>query len=203
MITTDDRELAARLRLLRHQGMSVSDLERHAAERVIVEEYPVIGYNFRLSDLQAAVGIAQLEKLDAFLDRRRAIAQRYEAALSEMPALGPPRAPAYATPNWQSYLVRLRGADRAARDRLLDALARRGVATRPGLMAIHAQPCHAGALIAGSLGHTEAAAAQTFILPIYTDLTEADQGIVIEALRESLSELAGRTPGAASPGGRR
>ncbi len=203
MITTDDRALAGRLRLLRHQGMSVSDLERHAAARVIVEEYRVIGYNFRLSDLQAAVGIAQLEKLDAFLAKRRAIAERYHAALSEMPALEPPRLPAGATPNWQSYLVRLRGADREARDRLLDALARRGVATRPGLMAIHAQPCYAGARIAGSLRHTEEATAQTFILPMYTDLTQADQSLVIEALRAALAETPARATDGSAAGGRR
>jgi len=183
--------------------MSVSDLERHAAARVIVEEYPVIGYNFRLSDLQAAVGIAQLEKLDAFLDRRRAIAERYQAALAEMPRLDPPRAPAGAMPNWQSYLVRLCGADRETRDRLLDALARRGVAARPGLMAIHAQPCYAGARIAGSLRHTEEAAAQTFILPMYTDLTEADQDAVIAALRASLAETPARAADGSAAGGRR
>ena len=195
MITTDDPALAARLRLLRHQGMSVSDLDRHAATRVIVEEYAVIGYNFRLSDLQAAVGIAQLAKLGAFLDKRRAIAERYHAALSAMPALDPPAAPAWATPNWQSYLVRLRGADRAGRDALLDALSDRGVTTRRGLMAIHEQPCYAGARAAGPLRHTEEAAAQTFILPMYADLTEEDQGIVIEALREALSGWGGRAAG--------
>jgi dTDP-4-amino-4,6-dideoxygalactose transaminase len=117
--------------------------------------------------------------------------------------LDPPRAPEGATPNWQSYLVRLRGADAEARNGLLDALARRGVATRPGLMAIHAQPCYAGARIAGSLRHTEEAAAQTFILPMYTDLTEADQDAVIEALRDSLAETPARSADASATGGRR
>jgi dTDP-4-amino-4,6-dideoxygalactose transaminase len=67
VITTDDSALADRLRRLRHQGMSVSDLERHAASHVIVETYPEVGFNYRLSDLHAAVALAQLEKLEVFL----------------------------------------------------------------------------------------------------------------------------------------
>jgi dTDP-4-amino-4,6-dideoxygalactose transaminase len=198
MITTDDRDLAARLRRLRHQGMSVSDLERHAAaDRVIIEDYPEVGYNFRLSDLQAAVGIAQMEKLDRFLARRREIAERYDAALAGMPALVAPVEPPDTRANYQSYIVRLEGSDRVARDRLLDAMAARGVATRPGLMAIHAQPCYAGARGAGDLPHTEAAAAQTFILPMFTDLTEADQDFVIASLGEALDAVRAEGPIAA------
>jgi dTDP-4-amino-4,6-dideoxygalactose transaminase len=186
MITSNDPRLAERLRRLRHQGMSISDVARHQADHVIIEEYGEIGYNFRLSDLHAAVGLAQLPKLAGFVRRRREIAARYAAALRALPALDPPFVPDFAAPNFQSYIVRLRGADEARRNSVLDEMQRRGVATRRGLMAAHLEPCYrgGGARIAGSLRHTEAATAQTMLLPIYADLADDEQDYVIAALRE-------------------
>ena len=184
MITTRDAELAARLRRLRHQGMSVSDLERHAADRVIIEEYPEIGYNFRLSDLHAAVGLAQLEKLERFLERRRSLARRYGAELAAVDGVESPWVPDHAEPNFQSYIVRLTGFDAARRDRLLDAMQQRGVATRRGLMASHLEPCYRGARTVGSLRRTEQAAAQTVVLPIYNEMTDDEQDYVVQQLAE-------------------
>jgi perosamine synthetase len=193
MITTNDADLAARLRRLRHQGMSVSDMERHRGDRVIIEEYPEIGYNYRLSDLHAALGLAQLTKLDRFLDRRRALAARYHTALRELESVEPPVTPDYAEPNFQSYIVRLRDADQSLRDRVLNEMQRRGVATRRGLMASHHEPCYRGARRSGSLPHTTAAAQQTMILPMYPDLTEDDQAYVMSALRDVIRSLRSET----------
>jgi dTDP-4-amino-4,6-dideoxygalactose transaminase len=167
MIVTRDAQLAARLRRLRHQGMSVSDLERHRSQQPLPETYPEIGYNFRLSDLHAALGIAQLAKLAGFLARRRQLAARYDAALAELPGVEAPFAPPGAEPSHQSYIVRLRDADAARRNFVLGELQRRGVSTRRGLMASHLEPCHAGARVGGPLPETELAAAQTLLLPIF------------------------------------
>ena len=182
MITTDDPAFAARLRRLRHQGMTVADLERQRATRLIIEQYPEVGYNFRLSDVHAAIGLAQLEKLDEFLARRRAIAAIYDEALCRIPGLAIPFVPAFATPNYQSYAVRLTGATRSERDEVINALSERGVTTRPGVMACHREACYAGARRAGSLSHTEAASDQTLVLPIFPELTSDDQQYVIEQL---------------------
>ena len=190
MITTNDEDLAARLRLLRHQGMSVSDLERHEADRVIIEDYPVIGYNFRLSDLHAALGIVQLGKLDGFLSRRKEIAARYESALGDQQDVHLPQPPPGFEPNYQSYLVRL-SYDRPTRDTLLDELQRRGVSARRGLMAIHREPCYRDARRGGSLEHTELLADQTLLLPMYVDLTTEDQDHVVEQLRAALDTVLG------------
>jgi dTDP-4-amino-4,6-dideoxygalactose transaminase len=192
MITTGDAEQAARLRRLRHQGMSLSDLERHGADRVVTERYPEVGYNFRMSDLHAAVGLVQLGKLDGFLAQRRALAARYDAALVDFPEVEPPFVPEGAEPNHQSYIVRLAGADERGRNRVLDELTRRGVASRRGLMACHLEPPYREARRAGGLAHTERAAAQTLLLPVFDALTEDDQDFVLRALRESLraAELA-------------
>ena len=186
MIVTPDPELAARLRRLRHQGMSISDLDRHRSTRPLIEEYPEVGYNFRLSDLQAAVGLAQLAKLDGFLARRRMLAARYCEALAGFPELEAPLAPEGTEPNFQSFIVRLRGADAERRNRVIEELGRRGVASRRGLMASHLEACHRGARRSGALVETERAAAQTLLLPIFHELTEADQDYVMVSLREAL-----------------
>jgi dTDP-4-amino-4,6-dideoxygalactose transaminase len=184
MITTADAELAARLRRLRHHGMSVSDLERHRSKTVVIEAYGEVGFNFRMSDLQAAVGVAQLARLEEFLARRREIASRYGRALAELPGVVAPGAPGWATPNHQSYMIRMPGADAAERDRVLDVMWSRGVAVRRGVMAAHLEPCYRGA--AASLPETEHAASQTLLLPIFHGLSDGQQETVVEALAEAL-----------------
>ncbi len=191
IITTDDAALAARLRRLRHQGMSVSDLERHQATRVIIEEYPEIGWNFRMPDLVAAIALGQLAKLDRFVATRRALAARYDTLLADLPAIEPPFVPHWAEPTYQSYIVRLRNADETMRNALLDALFHRGVSARRGLMASHLEPCYRGARLGGLLPHTEAAKVQTMVLPMYHELTPDDQLYVVDQLRDALTEITG------------
>jgi dTDP-4-amino-4,6-dideoxygalactose transaminase len=190
MLTTADARLAERLRRLRHQGMSVSDLERHRAERAIVESYAEIGYNFRLSDLHAAVGLAQLARLEALLAERRRLAARYDAAFAGSRVLRP-RAPAWAEANHQSYLVRLEGADAEARRRILERLHRRGIGARRGLMAIHLEPAYRDRPPRAPLPHTEAAAASTLVLPLFPGLAEDDQDYVVSELRAAVEAVLG------------
>src|SRR5204862_8191803 len=82
MVTTNNAGYAERLRLLRHHGMNVSDVARHSAKTVLIEQYPILGYNYRLTDLQAAVGIEQMKRLDGLVKRRVALAARYAQLLS-------------------------------------------------------------------------------------------------------------------------
>src|SRR5260221_1485290 len=128
MVTTRDAGIDARLRALRHHGMSVSDLARHASDRVTFETYPTLGFNFRMTDVQGAIGRVQLARLPAMLARRRARAARYGSLLPSIPGVGLPFVPEFARPNWQTYTGRLpEGRDqRAAKQGSVDA----GVATR-------------------------------------------------------------------------
>lgn len=187
MITTDDPDFAARLRRLRHQGMSMSDFERHRSDDFVIETYPEIGYNFRMSDIHAAVGIAQLARLPGFVAHRREIAERYARAIATLPELELPFVPPDHEPNYQSYIVRLRDADTARRNHLIKELERRGVSSRRGLMASHLETAYAEARTEGALPHTLAASEQTFLLPIYEALTPDDQDYVVDALRDSLA----------------
>lgn len=182
MITTDDSRFAERLRRLRHQGMSISDHARHSASSALFESYPEVGYNFRLTDIQAAIGLAQLSKLDEILDRRRRIADRYTDYLADHPLLAPPVVPAGLTHNWQSYMVRLRdnyGRDRSA---VLTWLFERGVPSRRGVMASHLEEPYRA--MAARLPNTEAVAASTVQLPIHPALTIRQQDYIFEVLTE-------------------
>jgi perosamine synthetase len=179
MIAVDDPALAERLRRLRQHAMDASALDRHAATKVVVEHYPERGWNARMTDLQAAIGLCQLEVLDTILAERRRLAERYGELLAPMPGVEPPTDPPYARRTWQSYPVRVdaRACDLSAAE-LMEALLRDGVATRRGIMAIHLEASYANA--AGPLPHTEAAAREFVLLPLFPGLTEAQQDYVVE-----------------------
>jgi len=180
MITTDDAALAERLRRLRHQGMSLSDYARHGAPPTRFEDYPEIGYNYRITDIQAAIGLAQLNRLDDMLEQRRAVAARYGAYLSGHPALFAPYVPAGLLPNWQSYQVRLRPDSDWSRNEVMDRLFELGVPTRRGVMASHLEPPYRSAT--SPLPRTESTAASTLQLPMHPELTAEQQDRVLGAL---------------------
>jgi len=180
MIVTNDAAFAERLRRLRHQGMSLSDFARHGSAPTVFESYPEIGYNFRITDIQAAVGLAQMDRLDAMLERRRTIAQAYSMALANHLWIAPPHVPEGLQPNWQSYQVSLREGCPLARNEVMDALWARGIPTRRGVMASHLELAYAGTR--ASLPVTERVAATTLQLPMHAGLTDAQQSAVLEAL---------------------
>ena len=140
MITTDDAALAERLQRLRHQGMSLSDYARHAGPPTRFETYPEIGYNHRITDIQAAIGLAQLDRLDYILERRHAVAARYRTYLSGHPLFIAPQIPTGFDHNWQSFQIRLREEAGLSRNAVMDRLFEMGVPTRRGVMASHLEP---------------------------------------------------------------
>ena len=182
MLTTDDADLAARLRRLREHGMSVSAADRHAAaDKVIVEQYLEVGFNYRMTDVQAAIGLVQLGRLDAIVERRRALAERYQSLLGPVPGLRCVTDPSYGTSNFQSFWVELDAGFPVTRDALLARLAAAGISARRGIMAAHLEPAHAD-LAPASLPVTERLTSHTLILPLFHALTEADQDRVVKVL---------------------
>jgi perosamine synthetase len=182
MITTSDPAIAQRAKALRQHAMSVPDTVRHSSKQVVFEEYPEMGFNYRMTDIQAAVGRVQLSRLDEFLIRRRAIAANYSAALAEIPGLVPPAQAANARPNFQSYAVRVTERFPISRDELMQGLLDRGISTRRGIMNSHQEPAYADQ--GWKLPHSEAARDSVILLPIYHQLTDDDQNYVIEQIRE-------------------
>jgi len=186
MITTDDDALAQRARKLRAHGMSVSDLERHKADRVIIEEYNELGFNYRMTDIQASIGLVQLRRLPELLKVRIEKAERYNRELPEIKGLQIPYVPPYATHTYQSYCLRLTKDCRLDREELMTKLLHRGIATRRGVMASHLEKTYIDRIGPVSLPITEEATAHTMLIPLFATMTDEEQTYVIDALREEL-----------------
>ncbi len=180
MIAVRDPEFAERIRRLRQHGMSVSDLARHSTEKVVIESYPEPGFNYRMTDMQAALGLCQLAVVDHVLERRRVLAERYNAAIEAMPHLEAPYDPPYAERTWQSYCVRVGPRSPVGRTELMERLLADGIPTRRGVMAIHQEAAYAGSGV--DLPHTDAAARDVLMLPLFPDLTFEEQDYVIDRL---------------------
>jgi dTDP-4-amino-4,6-dideoxygalactose transaminase len=181
MIAVHDHEVADRLRKLRQHAMDVSDLARHNADDIVIEGYPERGWNVRMTDMQAAMGLCQLEALHEILAERRRLAERYNAALARLPHIEPPHEPDYSQRTWQSYAVRLSPSSPVGRTELMRRLLRAGVATRRGVMAIHQEGAYASEA-ARWLPRTEAAARDVVMLPLFPGMSDAEQDYVIEQL---------------------
>jgi dTDP-4-amino-4,6-dideoxygalactose transaminase len=181
MITTPNKEWADKCRLLRQHGMSVPDTVRHGSAKVIFESYPVVGYNFRMTDIQAAVGREQLKRLGDIVQGRRAIADQYRQLMKDIPGITLPQEPEWARSNWQSFCVRLPANldQRAVMQQMLDA----GVSTRRGIMCSHREVPYRDARRTGELTHSEAAQDHCIVLPLYGQMTTADVHAVAQALR--------------------
>jgi dTDP-4-amino-4,6-dideoxygalactose transaminase len=188
MITTSNPEWDAKLRLLRQHGMTVPDTVRHSSERVVLESYSMVGYNCRMTDIQAAVGRVQLQRLPDLVAARRRLAANYFDLLSLIPQLTLPVEPDYARSNWQSFLVTL--PDRADQIKVMEYLLRRGIATRRGIMNSHREPAYAGAnsYRAGStLTQSERMQEHSIILPLFHEMTSEDQERVVEQLNRAIT----------------
>jgi dTDP-4-amino-4,6-dideoxygalactose transaminase len=186
MLLHDDSQWAERARILRSTGASVSDLVRHQAKGTIVQEYLESGFNYRMTDMQAAIGLVQLRKLPQMLAARRRQAGYYDAALAEIDELDPPYVPPYAEHAYSSYCIRVRPGCRVDAHTLVLRMAERGVSCRHGIQPLHTEPYFRTTMAGLHLPATEAAARETLFLPIFPGLTEEQQRAVILALRDSL-----------------
>jgi dTDP-4-amino-4,6-dideoxygalactose transaminase len=183
MVTTRDPQHDARIHLLRQHAMNVSGDVRHSAREVIFESFDELGYNYRMTDIQAAVGLEQLKRLPALVARRRALAAHYHALLLDIPGLGIPAEPKWGRSNWQSYAMRLpEGRDqRAVMQELLD----RGISSRRGVMCAHLENAYADVPLRFPLPHSEAAQDRTILLPLFPQMTQTDQDRVVSALADA------------------
>ncbi|MFD4958799.1 DegT/DnrJ/EryC1/StrS family aminotransferase [Microbacterium sp. NPDC058389] len=183
MLTTANPDWAERARHLREHAMSVSAADRHASVLPPPEEYTEVGFNFRMTDLQAAVGLVQLGRLHRIVARRREIAARYQEAIREIGGLRAVADPEYGAGNYQSFWVEVGAEYPTDRDGLLEALALADISARRGIMAAHRQPPYRDLTPEAGLPVTEHLTDATLILPVFHQLTEEDQDRVIAVLR--------------------
>jgi perosamine synthetase len=180
MIAVQDPEVAARLRRLRQHAMDLSDLARHGAKQVQIESYGERGWNYRMTDMQAALGLCQLEILDEILAERARQAARYNEALAGVPGVETPHDPPYASRTWQSYAIRLGPGSALGQTDLMQRLLEDGIATRRGVMAIHHEAPYRDTV--PLLPHTEAASRDVVMLPLFPGLSDAEQDHVVDRL---------------------
>ncbi|MFB2773260.1 DegT/DnrJ/EryC1/StrS family aminotransferase [Pelatocladus sp. BLCC-F211] len=196
MLTTNNPEWDKQFRLWRQHGMSVPDTVRHGAKQVIFESYPMLGYNYRMTDIQAAVGREQLKRLPEIVERRRYLAQLYQEMLADVPGLKLPTEPAWAKSNWQSFCVRL--PEKCDQVQVMQAMLDAGVSTRRGIMCAHRESAYS--IEAWSCGidgdacdckqgscqrltESEQAQERAIILPLFHQMTEEEQDRVVEVLK--------------------
>ncbi|MEX1079867.1 MAG: DegT/DnrJ/EryC1/StrS family aminotransferase [Homoserinimonas sp.] len=183
MLTTSNPEWGARARRLREHAMSVSATDRQTRVLSPAEEYLEIGFNYRMTDLQAAIGLVQLGKLPEIVARRRELASRYAAELAHLEGLRPVADPEWGETNFQSYWVEVLPAGATDRDRLLEHLADAGISARRGIMAAHRQPAYRGSDSGRlPLPITERLTDNTLILPLFHQMTQDEQGSVIDTV---------------------
>jgi perosamine synthetase len=183
MITTSDPDLAARLRRLRQHAMSLSDVVRHNAKQISSETYDEVGYNFRMTDMQAAIGITQLGRLGDFLKRRRYLAARYTDALQNLSWMRTPAVPPNCIHNYQSYMVRLVGDFASRRDAIMQDLLEKKISTRRAIMATHRELPYRSERWENSLYQTNLVADTGLILPLFHQMTDSEQDYILEALQ--------------------
>ncbi|MBO2454968.1 DegT/DnrJ/EryC1/StrS family aminotransferase [Actinomadura barringtoniae] len=184
MLTVADQARAQRARRLREHGMSVSAADRHGSAKVVIEEYEETGFNYRMTDLQAAIGLVQLTRLDAIIARRRELAARYQRLFAAVPGIACVRDPAYGRTNYQSFWIMLPDDYPIGRDALLQRLMDAGISARRGIMAAHREPAYDG--VPADLPVTDRFSARSLILPLFHEMTADEQDRVVEVVAARL-----------------
>jgi dTDP-4-amino-4,6-dideoxygalactose transaminase len=187
MVVTSDTDIAVRLRRLREHGMNISAAQRHASRQPVIEHYVETGFNYRMTDVQAAIGLVQLAKLDQMVARRRQLAERYQRQLADIPGLQTIKDPDYGTTNYQSFWIVLPDDSPRTRDETLTMLAQAGISARRGIMAAHLEPAYLGHP-APALPVTEMLTSRSLILPLFHNLSESDQDLIVSAVHASQDE---------------
>jgi dTDP-4-amino-4,6-dideoxygalactose transaminase len=186
MVTTNNEAFAERMKLLRQHGMSVNAGARHGATKIIFEDHLEVAYNYRMTDIQAAVGIKQLEKLDWIVEERRKIANHYLTELADIACIRLPKEENGYFTNWQSFSIYIKPEAPLSRNELMQALLDKGIASRRGVMTSHRETAYKDHCIGLSLPQTEDACDRSIIIPLYVPMSDDDINEIIHCLRELL-----------------
>lgn len=188
MVTTNNDKLAERVRMLRNHGASVSEEERHQGPRpYLLPDFDLLGFNYRMTDLQGAVGLVQLRKLDQFIDERAQMAARYRKELADIQWLRLPQEPSDGRHAWQAFVTYVdpKTAPRP-RNEMMEVLQQRGIATRPGTHAVHMlgyYQKHFG-LKPDDFPGARDCDRHSMAIPLHNRMSAEDQAYVIDALHE-------------------
>jgi len=182
-ITTNREDYYQRMKLLRQHGMSVNDRVRHESSKLIFEDHVEVGYNYRMTDIQAAVGIKQLEKLDWIVEERRKIAHRYTEAFKDIDFIQLPVEQEGYFSNYQSYSIYLKDDCPVERNEIMQKMLDDGISTRRGIMTSHRETAYKAECAGLSLPVSEKSCDRSIILPLYIPMKNEDIEKVIEAFK--------------------
>jgi len=181
MVTTDDADLAERARVLRNHGASISEEARHRGSApYLLADYDVLGFNYRMSDVQAAIGLVQLTKLDEFVSERARWAAWYDAALADLEWLTTPAVPDGYGHGWQSYVCLVEDGAPTGRDEILRILHEHGIGGRPGTHAVTELGLYRES--AASCPTARLLDERTLAIPLHNRMSEDDYAYVADRL---------------------
>ena len=186
MVTTSNEVYYNRIKLLRQHGMSVNDRVRHLSDKVIIEDHLEVGFNYRMTDIQAAVGIKQLERLDGLIEERRKIAHRYQKELADLSMIRLPEEPEGFFTSYQSFSIYLKPECSLGRNDVMQQMLDAGISTRRGVMTSHRESAYAEECKGLSLPMSEDASDRSIVLPLYVPMNDEEVTYVIKHLRRIL-----------------
>ena len=188
MVTTDDEPLAQTANMLRNHGASISEEQRHSGPRpYLLPEFNLLGYNYRMTDLQGAVGLVQLGKLDRFITERARWAAYYREQLAGIGWLRTPAEPPQGRHAWQAFVTYVDpGTAPMARNALMERLQAVGISTRPGTHAIHMLGNYRErfGLTADDFPGARDCNDHTMAIPLHNRMSADDYAWVVQTLRE-------------------
>ncbi|MEO5563755.1 MAG: DegT/DnrJ/EryC1/StrS family aminotransferase [Chitinophagaceae bacterium] len=187
MITTNNEAYYNRMKLLRQHGMSINDRVRHESSKLVFEDHIEVGYNYRMTDIQASVGIKQLEKLDWIVSERRKIAMQYNEAFKDIDCIHLPIEKEGYFSNYQSYSIYLEDNCPLSRNEIMQKLLDAGISSRRGIVNTHRETAYSTEYAGLSLPVSEKAADNSIILPLYIPMKQADIDTVIEHFKMHVS----------------
>jgi perosamine synthetase len=187
MITTNRRDYSDRLKLLRQHGMSVNPLQRHQSSKIILEDHLEVAYNYRMTDIQASVGIKQLEKLDEIIKGRREVAQKYNNAFSKFNCVKVPEEQEGYFSNYQSYSLYIKENAPISRNELMEQLLEKGISTRRGVMTSHRESAYKNEYQLLSLPVSEDLCDRSIIVPLYYPMKQDDVEYIISSVTQLLN----------------
>lgn len=190
MLTTNDDKIAEHLNQLRNHGASISEEQRHkGAKPYILPDFTMVGYNYRMTDLQGAVGLVQLKKLRDFIYYRDHWAQYYTQQLSQISWIKTPDIPAHYRHGWQSYVLLIdETKSPVTRNELMELLQQQGIATRPGTHAVHMLEYYKKSynIKSEDFPNAQIADQKSMAIPLHNLMAEEDFQYVVDKIKNVL-----------------
>lgn len=194
MVTTDNKEIADRVRMLRSHGESLSDEFRHKSDEVVYPDFELLGFNYRMTDIQAAIGVEQMKKLSYMLEERKRIAHKYNDLLSDLEKeeyiLLPPQKDGFIH-SYQSYVILLKDKVKIGRDKLSNELQKRGIATRKGTYHVPGIKCYRenSRIEKRDLNNSKKADDRSLALPLFVGIDKKDIEYVVDNFQSIIKRM--------------